>query len=155
RISIARWYSARPKAVRPRSKASRAAGCPATGTVGPTAISAPANAASVATVISVAAAGLELHDVFEALSGADAHALGRERIAVVGRNFDLLARIVVGEERDVDLFARSGRGHGAAAVRIAHQHARGRAGRLGRHDEVRGPPLQPPRDDRIRRQGLL
>ena len=38
---------------------------------------------------------------------------------------------------------------------IAHQHARRRARGIGRDDEVRRPPLQPARDDRIGRQRLL
>src|SRR5215468_2796681 len=103
---MARWYSARPNAVRPRSKASRAAAGCGTGPVGPTAISAPANAARVANVILVRTRP-QLHEVLEALARADADALGRERVAVVGGDLDLLDGIVVGEERDVDLLARA------------------------------------------------
>src|SRR5262245_49406325 len=149
KISIARRYSARSNAVRPRSKASRAAtGVAGTGTVGPMATNAPASAASVASGISVPAR-LELHRVFQTLPGADAHALGRERITINGGDLHLLARIVPGEEGDVDLLSRQGGGGGAAGRRIADKDARRAPGRISRHDQVRGSPLQPSRDDRI------
>ena len=43
--------------------------------------------------------------MFEVLARADAHVLAGEGVAVVGGDLDLLAGIVVGEERDVDLLA--------------------------------------------------
>ena len=58
---------------------------------------------------SLVAARLELHDVLEVLPGADLYSFGRERVARVDRDLDVLARVVVAEERDVDLFTRAGR----------------------------------------------
>src|SRR5436190_24054466 len=156
---MARWYSARPNAVRPRSSASRAdaiaaeVGAGGTGAVGPAAISA-ASAARVATGILVVARP-QLDHVSEALAGPHAHQLGGEPVAVVGGQLDLLARIVVGEEGNIDLLAGAGRGGGAVAARIAHQDTRGRPRRIGRHHQVRGPPLEPAGDDRISRQRQL
>ena len=54
--------------------------------------------------------------MFEPLAGAHADVLAGERVAVVGRDLDLLAGVLVGGERDVDLLARAGGGRRGAAV---------------------------------------
>ncbi len=73
----------------------------------------------------------------------------------VDGDLDLLAGVVVREERDVDLLARAPGGRRHLAARIGHQHARRAEGRLGGHEQVSRPPLEPPRDDGVGRQRVV
>src|SRR5665213_1965142 len=141
---MARLYSARPKAVRPRSKASRGVAWGGDCRAGVAAKSAPARAASRPNVIpegpSVGdysiGSGPQFHDVAAALAGADANLFGRECLAGIDRDLDLLAGVVVGEKGDVDLLARVRRGRGRVSVGIPHHHACRSAGGIGRHEQT-------------------
>ena len=106
---MARLYSPRSKAVRPRSNAScgvarsgwRAGRARRASTI--------AQRGQEPDAHSAVAPVFKLHDVGQALAGAHADLLGGEGVAGVDGDLDLLAGVVVGEERDVDLLAGRGR----------------------------------------------
>ena len=56
--------------------------------------------------------------MFDPLAGAHVQALGGEGVTVVDGDLDVLARVVVGEERDVDLLAGAGGGGRGRAIEI-------------------------------------